>query len=318
MLTRSRSLIVAAWTTLITQIVIVGTGGAVRLTGSGLGCSQWPNCTPESFTPVPEQGIHGIIEFANRVWGGIVVLVAIVMLVLAIRNRAGRAIVALASLILGLSVAQALIGAVVVWMELRPDTVGVHFFLSVILVALAAVLTWRVVVGPSGPRTAPRWQSLLVHLMTLALAVVIVVGVLTTGSGPHAGDGGAARNGLDPAVMQHVHAVPGYVLLALVLGVVLAAAVRGPRAHLGWSLALLALILVQILVGIVQSNTGLPILLVGIHMVISVVSTAVGVAVVLSLRPAPAGTGTTDAAGGADEARHVGTGHIGTGPVATR
>lgn len=286
MLTRSRSLIVAAWTTLVTQIIIVGTGGAVRLTGSGLGCSQWPNCTPESFTPVPEQGIHGIIEFTNRVWGGIVVAVALIMLVLAIRHRAGRLIVTLAALILGLTVAQALIGAVVVWMELRPDTVGIHFFLSVVLVALAAVLVWKVVVGPSGPRVAPRWQSLLVHVMTLALAVVVVVGVLTTGSGPHAGDGGAARNGLDPAIMQHVHAVPGYVLLALVLAVVVAAAMHGPRAHLGWSLALLGTILVQITVGIVQSNTGLPILLVGIHMVLAVITTAIGAAVVLSLRPA--------------------------------
>ena len=89
MLTRSRGLIAAAWTTLITQVVIVGTGGAVRLTGSGLGCSQWPNCTPESFTPVPEQGIHGIIEFANRVWGGIVVVVAIVMLVMPLALSGG-------------------------------------------------------------------------------------------------------------------------------------------------------------------------------------------------------------------------------------
>ena len=301
MLTRSRGLIAAAWTTLITQVVIVGTGGAVRLTGSGLGCSQWPNCTPESFTPVPEQGIHGIIEFANRVWGGIVVVVAIVMLVMAIRRHAGRTIVALAALVLGLTIAQALIGAVVVWMELRPDTVGVHFFLSVILVALSAVLVWRVVVGPSGPRSAPRWQSLLVHLMTLALTVVIVVGVLTTGSGPHAGDGGAARNGLDPAIMQHVHAWPGYVLLALVLAVVVAAAANGPRAHLGWSLALLGIILVQILIGIVQSNTGLPVLLVGIHMVTAVIATAIGAAVVLSLRP-PA---RADASGGAERAAHA-------------
>ncbi|GEK81274.1 COX15/CtaA family protein [Agrococcus baldri] len=285
MLTRSRSLMIAAWTTLITQIVIVGTGGAVRLTGSGLGCSQWPNCTPESFTPVPEQGIHGIIEFSNRVWGGIVVAVAIVMLLMAIRQRAGRGIVTLSALILGLTVAQALIGAVVVWMQLRPDTVGIHFYLSVILVGLAAVLTWKVVVGAAGPRVAPRWQSLLVHITTGVLAVVIFVGVLTTGSGPHAGDGGAARNGLDPAIMQHVHAIPGYVLLALVLGVVLAAAARGPRLHLGWSLALLGLLLVQIVVGIIQSNIGLPVLLVGIHMVISVIVTAVGAATVLSLRP---------------------------------
>ena len=304
MLTRSRSLVIAAWTTLVSQIIIVGTGGAVRLTGSGLGCSQWPNCTPESFVPVPEQGIHGLIEFSNRVWGGIVVAVAIVMLVMALRQRAGRLIVTLAAIILGLTIAQALIGAVVVWMSLRPDTVGIHFFLSVILVAISAVLVWRVVVGPSGPRTAPRWQSLLVHLMTLALAVVIAVGVLTTGSGPHAGDGGAARNGLDPAIMQHVHAWPGYVLLGLVLAVVVAAAMRGPRAHLRWSLALLGLILVQIVVGIVQSNTGLPILLVGIHMVISVVTTAVGAAVVLSLRPSRVQSG-ADASPSVDGAQHV-------------
>lgn len=286
MLLRSRSLMIAAWTTLITQIIIVGTGGAVRLTGSGLGCSEWPNCVPGSFVPVPEQGIHGVIEFSNRVWGGIVVGVALVMLVMAIWQRAGRGIITLAALILALTAAQAIIGAVVVWMQLRPDTVGIHFFLSVILVALSAVLTWKAVVGRAGPRSAPRWQSLLVHGMTFVLAIVIVVGVLTTGSGPHAGDGGAARNGLNPAIMQHVHAWPGYALLALLLAVVVAAAVRGPRAHLRWSLALLGAVLVQIVVGIVQSRTGLPILLVGIHMVLSVISTALGVAVVLSLRPA--------------------------------
>jgi cytochrome c oxidase assembly protein subunit 15 len=133
---------------------------------------------------------------------------------------------------------------------------------------------------------APRWQSALVHAMTAVLAVVVVVGVLTTGSGPHAGDGGAARNGLDPAVMQHVHAWPGYALLALVIAVVVAAAARGPRRHLGW-----ALVLLQIAVGIVQSRTGLPIALVGIHLVVSVVTTAIAVAVVLSLRgPADART----------------------------
>ncbi|WP_306233342.1 COX15/CtaA family protein [Agrococcus beijingensis] len=285
MLERSRGLAVAAWATLVSQIIIVGTGGAVRLTGSGLGCSEWPNCTPESFTPVPEQGIHGIIEFSNRVWGGIVVAIAVVMLVVAIWRHAGRTIVTLSALVLGLTILQALIGAVVVWMSLRPDTVGIHFYLSVILVAISAVLTWKVVVGPAGPRTAPRWQAMLVHAMTLVLAVVIFVGVLTTGSGPHAGDGGAARNGLDPAVMQHVHAWPGYALLALVLAVVVVAIRRGPRAHLRWSLALLAVIVVQIAVGIVQSNLGLPILLVGIHMLLSVITTAIGAAAVLSLRP---------------------------------
>ncbi|MGY3128951.1 cytochrome c oxidase assembly protein subunit 15 [Agrococcus sp. UYP33] len=284
MLERSRSLIIAAWATLVSQIIIVGTGGAVRLTGSGLGCSEWPNCVPGSFTPVPEQGIHGIIEFGNRVWGGIVVAIALVMLVLVIRKAAGRTNLVLAAIVLALTIAQALIGAVVVWMSLRPDTVGIHFTISVVLVAVSAVLAWRIVVGTPGARTAPRWQSALVHAMTAVLAVVVFVGVLTTGSGPHAGDGGAARNGLDPAIMQHVHSWPGYLLLALVVAVVVAAAARGPRRHLGWSLALLGAVLVQILVGVVQSRIGLPIGLVGIHMVLSVVTTAIAVATVLSLR----------------------------------
>lgn len=299
MLERSRSLVVAAWATLVSQVVIVGTGGAVRLTGSGLGCSEWPNCTPESFTPVAEQGIHGLIEFGNRVWGGIVVAIALVMLVLAIRMAAGRTIIALAAVVLGLTIAQALIGAVVVWMTLRPDTVGIHFLLSVVLVAVAAALVWHVIVGPPRPRSAPRWQSALVHAMTAVLAVVVFVGVLTTGSGPHAGDGGAARNGLDPVVMQHVHAWPGYALAVLIVAVLVAAIARGPRLHRTWTLALLAAVLVQIAVGIVQSRTGLPIGLVGLHMVLSVVTTAVAVTVVLSLR-APE---TTDAHPMAADAR---------------
>lgn len=284
MLERSRSLVVAAWATLVSQIVIVGTGGAVRLTGSGLGCSEWPNCVPGSFTPVAEQGIHGIIEFGNRVWGGIVVAIALVMLVLVIRKAAGRTNIVLAAIVLGLTFAQALIGAVVVWMSLRPDTVGIHFILSVVLVAVSAALVWRVVVGVPGARTAPRWQSALVHAMTALLAVVVFVGVLTTGSGPHAGDGGAARNGLDPAVMQHVHAWPGYALAALIVAVLAAAVVRGPRRHVIWTVALLGAVLVQIVVGVVQSRTGLPIGLVALHMVLSVVTTAIAVATVLSLR----------------------------------
>lgn len=308
MLERSRSLVVAAWATLVSQIAIVGTGGAVRLTGSGLGCSEWPNCTPESFTPVPEQGIHGLIEFGNRVWGGIVVAIALVMLVLAIRKAAGRTIIALAAVVLGLTIAQALIGAVVVWMTLRPDTVGIHFILSVVLVAVSAALAWRVVAGPAGPRSAPRWQSTLVHAMTAVLAIVVLVGVLTTGSGPHAGDGGAARNGLDPAVMQHVHAWPGYALAALIVAVLVAAAVRGPRRHFRWALALLAAVLVQIVVGVVQSRTGLPIGLVALHMVLSVVTTAIAVAVVLSLRSVSSADAPPAAAGARGRVEAAGSG----------
>lgn len=270
--------------TLISQIAIVGTGGAVRLTGSGLGCSQWPNCTPGSFTPTPELGIHGVIEFANRVMGGVVVAIAIAMLVLAIVHRRQRSGVVLpAAIVVVLTLAQALIGAVVVWMHLRPDTVGIHFILSAILVGVATVLAWRVFGTADRQRAGSRTQRILVSVMDAALAVVVFVGILTTGSGPHAGDGGAARNGLDPSIMQHVHAWPAYVLFALAIGVAGLAWLRGPRVHRRFALLLVVVLVLQIVVGLVQSNTGLPVGLVGAHMVLSVIAVAAATAATLGV-----------------------------------
>lgn len=274
---------VAAIATLVSQIVIVGTGGAVRLTGSGLGCSTWPTCTPESFVPVAEQGVHGIIEFSNRVMGGVVVGIAVWMLVLAwVHRRERRGVLALASTILALSVAQALIGAVVVWLHLLPSTVGLHFVLSAVLVGLAAWLAWLVLVGRGTAWGGTRLQRVLTAATAVLLAIVVGVGILTTGSGPHAGDDAAARNGLDPAILQHLHAVPAYALLAAVVALVLLA--RGSGGHGRATLVLLATLVLQIVVGLVQANTGLPVALVGIHMVLSVIAVAACTVVVLALR----------------------------------
>lgn len=279
----TRGIRIASLATLVTQILIVGTGGAVRLTGSGLGCTTWPNCTPESFVPVAEQGVHGIIEFANRVMGGVVLLVAAIMLVLAIVHRRRHpGVLPLAIAIVVGTIVQALIGAVVVFLHLRPDTVGMHFSLSAVLVGVAAWMTWRVFRGRRARWGGTLAQRALMLATAVMVPVVVYVGILTTGSGPHAGDGGAARNGLDPSVMQHVHALPAYALLALAMGLVLVGWRLRPFGI--WAGTLLALLVTQATVGIVQSNLGLPIALVGSHMVLSVMIVAATVVAALSLR----------------------------------
>lgn len=279
----TRGIRIASIATLATQIIIVGTGGAVRLTGSGLGCTTWPYCTPESFVPVPEQGIHGVIEFANRVMGGVVLLVAAIMLVLAIlQRRRHPGVLPLAIVLVVGTIAQALIGAIVVFLHLRPDTVGIHFSLSAILVGVAAWMAWRVFRGRAARFGGTLAQRALMLATAVMVPVVVYVGILTTGSGPHAGDGGAARNGLDPAVMQHVHALPAYLLLALAVALALVGWRRRPLGI--WAGTLLALIVTQALIGVVQSNLGLPIALVGAHMVISVMIVACTVVAALSLR----------------------------------
>lgn len=260
----------------------------MRLTGSGLGCPTWPLCTEESLVPTEEMGIHGIIEFGNRVFSGVVGLIAVALVVAVIVLRRRAYLLVPAVLVLVGTGLQAVIGGRAVLGALDPSTVGVHFVISVILVALSAVVVYRVHRGPRGVRAVPGWFAVLTHLTSAVVAVTVVVGILTTGSGPHAGDDAAARNGLDTEVMQHVHSWPAYVTFGLTLALVIAAvALRVPS--LPFVGALLAVELVQIGVGLAQARTGLPPLLVGIHMVLACVLVATMTATVLSLRsPRPA------------------------------
>jgi cytochrome c oxidase assembly protein subunit 15 len=281
-----RRVIAAAWATLAVQVGIVATGGLVRLTGSGLGCPTWPQCTGDSLVATPEMGIHGAIEFGNRLLTFVLVVVAIVMFLFVIRMRAQRGDLFWLSLAIGLYVPlQAIIGGITVLTNLNPYVVGLHFFASVVLVALSAALVVRVYAAP-GPRAlaVPRWFALTAYLTAAATLVTVVVGILVTGSGPHAGDGGAARNGLDAEFMQHVHSWPAYVLFALTI-VIFAGAGRTPpalRLRL-WTGLLLAVEIVQIGVGLWQARTGLPVLLVGIHMVLAVLLVAAMTVVVMNL-----------------------------------
>lgn len=289
---------ILAWATLITQTLIVGTGGAVRLTGSGLGCPTWPLCTDASLVNTPEMGIHGVIEFGNRAFSGVVGLVALALvIVLLVRLRRADVLVP-AILVLAGTALQAIIGGRAVLGALDPSTVGVHYVISAILVALSAVVVVRVVRGPRGDRVVPGWYAGITHLTSAAVAVTVVVGVLTTGSGPHAGDDASARNGLDPVLLQHIHSWPAYVTFVLTAVLLIAALVR--RLPILPSVAgLLAVEVLQIAVGLWQARTGLPPLLVGIHMVLACVLVAAMVAVVLSLRGArDVRTGSEGAAAG--------------------
>jgi cytochrome c oxidase assembly protein subunit 15 len=286
---------VFAWLSFLAEVLIIGTGGAVRLTGSGLGCPTWPRCTADSIVNTPEMGIHGIIEFGNRTLTGLVGILAIVVVVLVWRlRRERRALFVLSLIVLGGVVAQALVGGVTVLTGLNPFIVGFHYVASVSLVAVCAAFL-VLMNAPAGPRTlaVPHWFAGLVHTTTAVLALTIVFGVLTTGAGPHSGDAASVRNGFDAQVLEHVHAWPGYALFFLTLIVV----VLAWRLRLGvrrWATALVAVELVQIAVGLYQARNGLPEIAVGTHMVLAALAAATMTVVVLRLkepavaeRPAP-------------------------------
>ncbi|MFD1713540.1 heme A synthase [Amnibacterium flavum] len=274
------------WATLVSQIAIVGTGGAVRLTGSGLGCPTWPRCTADSYVAVPEMGVHGIIEFGNRMLTFVLVLVAVLTFLSVIRTRAtGRGLV-LPAFLVGLYIPiQAVIGGITVLTGLNPYIVGLHYLASIVIVSFAAWYVWRIYFDRRDRRSvSPRWLSVTVGAAAVATAVTLCVGVLTTGSGPHAGDSGASRNGLDAELLQHLHSYPAYALLALTIAVVAGARyIRSPLV-LRWSSALLGVLIVQIVVGIAQARLGLPEILVGIHMVVACCVAAAMTATCLALR----------------------------------
>jgi cytochrome c oxidase assembly protein subunit 15 len=283
---------VVAWLSFLAQTIIIATGGAVRLTGSGLGCPTWPLCTEDSLVTTPEMGIHGIIEFGNRLMTGVVGIVALLVVLSIWRlRRERRDLWRLAVVVVLGIVAQAVVGGITVWTGLNPFIVGFHYVASLLLVCVTAAYLVRLDAVP-GPHEAavPAWYARLAHATTAVLAVSIVFGVLTTASGPHSGDADAGRTGYNAELLEHVHAWPGYALL--VLTVVLVAAARRLRLPtLGWGLVLLAVELVQIAVGLYQARNGLPPLLVGIHMVLAALMAATMTVFVLRLkRPA-----TTDA-----------------------
>lgn len=280
----------AAWTSFVLNVLIIATGGAVRLTGSGLGCTEWPMCMPGSLTPTEEMGIHGIIEFGNRTISGPLLLAAIAVLVLTWKIRQQRKdLFVLSILVFLLVIAQAIVGGFVVWEQLKAVLVGFHYTVSLIIVCIAAAYLVRLY-EPAGPRlrAVPKGFMILSHIMTLGMAILILMGVLTTGSGPHSGDINVVRDGFDATLLSHLHAWPGYITLALIV-VLLVWTVKSNLPTTKWMVTLFILMLVQIVIGVYQARNGLPPLAVGVHMVLaSLTAAAMTVTIMRMKRPATA------------------------------
>jgi cytochrome c oxidase assembly protein subunit 15 len=280
---------VFAWLSLAIQLLIVLTGGVVRLTASGLGCPTWPTCTADSLVTTQEMGIHGIIEFGNRLLFFVIQIVAIITFLLIVRMRKERRDLFVLALIPCFSIVlQAVLGGITVLSGLNPYVVGLHFLASVVLVVLAATFVYRVYYGRRGSyHAAPLLFRVVTHVTSLAVFVTIVIGILTTGSGPHAGDGGASRNGLSSEMLQHFHSWPAYAATAGTLILLVLSARPGMARTRRFVIMLLLIEVAQVAVGLTQARLGLPEPLVAIHMVLACALAAAMTAVVLSLRAGP-------------------------------
>jgi heme a synthase len=265
---------------LVGEVLIVVTGGIVRLTGSGLGCPTWPECVPGSFTPVPyqEEGIHKFVEFGNRTLTGVVGLLALAS-VWAVWTRMPRRrpllLVAL-GIVLGV-VLQAVVGGIAVLTTLSPAIVASHFLISMAMVALATMLLRGSEDGePVHGRASPGGRELVVPRLVARLAtttavvagVVLVLGTIVTGSGPHSGDAvQPARTGFDPRSVAWLHADVVMLFLGLVVATLVAVWLTSTseRAKATWRGVLVVTVL-QGVIGYTQYFTGLPEVLVGLHM----------------------------------------------------
>jgi heme a synthase len=216
----------------------------------------------------PEMGLHGVVEFANRVVGIAVGLITLLMLIAVLRHRPRpRPAAALAIGTLALVVAQGFVGGLSVRQELAPEIVAVHFLVSMIIIAGVTVLV-DVLRRPGARLEAPEQRGIawLVAALPVVLTAVLVLGTLVTGSGPHAGDEGARRFGFDPAAMSQLHADAVLVFLALQIAALVAMWVTGASsAQRRAVLLLLGASVVQAAIGYAQYALGLPIPLVAAH-----------------------------------------------------
>jgi cytochrome c oxidase assembly protein subunit 15 len=275
----------AALASLVANIGIVLTGGVVRLTGSGLGCPTWPRCTDESFVAHRAMGVHGAIEFGNRLLTFVVAAVAIATFLVAWRY--GRPALLRLAFLLALGVpAQAVIGGITVLTDLNPWVVSLHLLVSLAMVGLAVALLRRVGEGDGPPRpVVPQGTVWLTRAVFVVGWAVLYVGTVVTGSGPHAGDVDAPRNGLDPRALSQLHADVVFLLLGLAVATVLVTRTPGTPVRVRRAAGvLLAVLLAQGLVGFVQYATDLPVVLVGLHLLGAAVVSASTTWLLLSVR----------------------------------
>ena len=273
-----------ALASVVANSAIVVTGGAVRLTASGLGCPTWPRCTTTTYTPTAEYAVHGVIEFGNRLLTFVLTAVVLAGLVAVWRARPVRPGMRRLAVLVFLGIpAQAVLGGITVLTGLNPWTVMGHFLVSMVLIALAVVLHQRAREGdlPPRPVVAAPLRRLGQALLVL-VAATLAVGTVVTGSGPHSGDPEAGRTGLDPESVSQVHADLVFLRVGVTFAFWLALrATGGPSRPMG---VLLLVELGQGLIGFVQYWTDLPVLLVGLHLVGACLVLITAVQAVLALR----------------------------------
>ena len=261
----TRVLAPATGVLLFLQAALVVTGGAVRLTGSGLGCPTWPECTPGSYTPVPHQAepqLNVWIEFANRLLTFVLVIASLVVIIAVLKSKRkdlrGLAI----GQFLGIF-GQGILGGITVLTDLNPIPVAGHLLLSIILIAGATSLYSRRYL----PAVFVEAESLTSKISKAHIAIsflVIVLGTIVTGSGPHAGDAQAKRFGFDIRTVAWMHADVVIFLLGLTLAFYVA---QGTSAKTKKTIKTFTLIaLAQGAIGYVQYFTGIPEVLVAAHL----------------------------------------------------
>jgi len=268
----------------VANSLLVVTGGAVRLTGSGLGCPTWPTCTDASLVPTKELAGHGVIEFGNRTLTFLLTITAIAVLVVVWRS-ARRDLRTLAVLcFLGIPV-QAALGGVTVLTGLNPWIVAGHFLLSMVIVAIATTLWLRSTEPGVGQLVVRRPIPLLVTGIAVVTGAVLAIGTVVTGSGPHSGDPKAGRTGFDPELVSQLHADVVFLLIGLTVALLVALyATDSPGRVRRAARDLLIVELAQGVIGYVQYFTGLPIAVVLLHMLGAALITVAAARLVWSIR----------------------------------
>ena len=272
----NRALLKLSTLMVFTQSAIVFTGALVRITGSGLGCSTWPECTPGSYTPTsdqPEAPLHAWIEFGNRLLTFILLINALALMFTILKSGRGELRKLGALQIVGI-LAQGVLGGITVLTALNPATVAAHFLLSIILIAGALSLRQRAHGKSPIEITLIPLVSKLIWLHLLLTALVIFAGTIVTGSGPHAGDSAAERFNLDSRTMAWIHADLVIALLgvsiALLIAIRLGLAGVARQVLSGRIQIFLIIALAQGGIGYIQYFTKLPEALVAAHIIGSI------------------------------------------------
>ena len=266
---------------LVAQAGIVVTGAIVRITESGLGCPTWPECVDGSIAPTSQQveSWHKYIEFGNRLLTFVLLALALAAIVAGVVDRRRRVraqqaprttLLALSAIPLIGTLLQAVLGGITVLTDLNPLTVGAHFLVSMGIIGGVVALVVRS--GDPGDQpvrfAVPRPVRLLAWLLVGVTAVVVVLGVIVTGTGPHSGDPEAQRLGLDPRTMSWLHADVVLLFLGLLVGLIVALSlVSAPKSARRRAWLLLGIAIAQGVIGYTQYFTGLPELLVIVHVV---------------------------------------------------